>query len=103
MGTQRPIAALNPHLVCDLAVEHDLPREIDYLNRHDEAMHGLMSFVEMPDRMSQDLIMHFRQNDGALSKKRRTGEYEKLTDQEVSAIEKIIAGAFDGFDAVKPL
>ena len=84
-------------------VEHDLPREIDYLNRHDEAMHGLMSFVEMPDRMSQDLIMHIRQNDGALSKKRRTGEYEKLTDQEVSAIEKIIAGAFDGFDAVKPL
>lgn len=84
-------------------VDRDLPREIDYLKRHDEAMHGLMSVVEMPDRISQNLVMQIRQNDGTLSKKRRTGEYGKLTDQEVDAIEKIVTGAFDGFDAVKPL
>jgi Fic/DOC family len=32
-------------------VEDDLPREIDYLRRHDEAIHRLMEAVEMPDAL----------------------------------------------------
>src|SRR5919197_40280 len=31
-------------------VELDLPREIEYLRRHDEAIHRIMDVVEMPDR-----------------------------------------------------
>lgn len=80
-------------------VEKDLPREIEYLKRHDEAMHGIMNFIEMPDRLAQDLIMHIRQNGGALSKKRRTGDFKKLTDDEVTNIEKIVGSAFNGFEA----
>ena len=34
-------------------VEHDLPREIDYLRRHDEATHRIMDAVEMPDRVAE--------------------------------------------------
>jgi len=33
-------------------VEHDLPREIGYLRRHDEAMIKIMDVVEMPDRLA---------------------------------------------------
>jgi hypothetical protein len=50
-------------------VEHDLPVEIDYLRRHDEAQRRIMETVEMPDRLAQDLIMFIRQNDGTLPKK----------------------------------
>ena len=57
-----------------------------------------MNLVEMPDRMAQDLIMHIRQNGGSLSKRRRTGEFEKLHDDEVRQIEAIVADAFEGFD-----
>jgi len=32
-------------------VEQDLPREIDYLSRHDEARRRIMDAVEMPDRL----------------------------------------------------
>src|SRR5438552_3316035 len=30
-------------------IEHDLPREIDYLRRHDQATHSIIDTVEMPD------------------------------------------------------
>jgi hypothetical protein len=79
-------------------VERDLPRELDYLRRHDEAMRGLMETVEMPDRLAEDFLMFVRQNQGRLSKRRREGPFAQLTDQEVTALETVVNEAFDGFD-----
>lgn len=78
-------------------VKHDLPREIDYLRRHDEAIHRIMDTVEMPDRVAQNLLMFIRQNKGTLSKKRRTEEFSKLRDDEVASLERIVRDAFEGF------
>jgi hypothetical protein len=80
-------------------VEQDLPREIDYLRRHDEAMRRIMEAVEMPDQLAENLIMSIRRNNGALSKKRRQGEFRKLRNAEVTLIEGIVRDAFEGFDA----
>jgi Fic family protein len=79
-------------------VEHDLPHEIDYLRRHDEARRKIMDTVEMPDRLADDLLLFVRQNNGTLSKKRREREFEKLTDDEVARIEGIVRETFDGFE-----
>jgi len=79
-------------------VEEDLPREIEYLRRHDEALRRIMDAVEMPDRMAENLLMFIRQNKGKLPKRRRTGEFKKLTDDEVTLLEGIFREAFDGFD-----
>lgn len=79
-------------------VQHDLPREIDYLHRHGEAIRRIMDAVEMPDRMAENLVMFIRQNMGALPKKRREGEFNKLRDDEVTLIEDIVNDAFDGFE-----
>jgi hypothetical protein len=81
-------------------VEYDLPREIDYLRRHDEALRRIMDAVEMPDRMAENVIMFVRQNGGTLPKKRRQGEFAKLTDDEVTQLEAIVADAFEGFSAL---
>ena len=78
-------------------VEHDLPREIDYLRRHDEAIRRVMDAVEMPDRVAENLIMYIRQNSGRLSKKRREGEFKKLSDEEVTIVEGIVNDAFARF------
>jgi hypothetical protein len=78
-------------------VEHDLPREIDYLRRHGEAMSRIMDRVEMPDRLVENLIMFIRQNKGALPRKRRKDEFEKLRDDEVTVIEGIVNDAFADF------
>jgi hypothetical protein len=78
-------------------VEQDLPREIDFLRRNDEAMRRVMNTVEMPDRMAENLVMFIRQNQGTLGRKRRENEFEKLTDDEVASLEAIVREAFDGF------
>jgi hypothetical protein len=78
-------------------VEKDLPREIDYLRRHDAGIRRIMDAVEMPDRVAGNLIMFIRQNNGTLSKKRREGEFNKLRDDEVTLIEGLVTDAFAGF------
>ena len=75
-------------------VEEDLPREIVYLQQHDEAMRRIMDFIEMPDSLAGDFIMFVRQNEGSLPSRRRKREFKALTDSEVSALEDIVLDAF---------
>ena len=76
----------------------DLPHEIDFLRRNDEAKRRIMNLVEMPDRMTENLIRLIRVNEGKLGRKRRGGEFEKLTDDEVVSIEAIVREAFEDFE-----
>jgi len=78
-------------------VDQDLPREIDYLRRHDEALRRIMDVVEMPDRMAENLVLYIHKNEGRLGRKRRENEFTKLTDAEVTSIEEIVREAFDGY------
>lgn len=78
-------------------IDHDLPREIDYLRRHDEALRRIMDTVDMPDRLAENLIMYIRKNNGSLGRKRRENEFAKLTDDEVASIQTIVREAFDGY------
>lgn len=75
-------------------VDHDLPQEIEFLRRHDEAQRRIMEIVDMPDRIAQDLLMFLRQNKGKLSKNRREKEFVKLTNDEVERIEEIFSKIF---------
>ena len=79
------------------AIDNDLPREIDFLRRNDEAIRRVMNTVEMPDRIAENLIRCIRLHENKLGRKRREGEFAKLTDDEVTAIEVIVREAFDGF------
>ena len=79
-------------------VQHDLPREIDDLRRHDDAIRRIMDTVEMPDRVADDLVAFVRQNKGTLSKHRREREFKALTDDEVTSLERIVRDTFAGSD-----
>ncbi len=76
-------------------VDEDLPREIDYLRRHDDAIRRVMDTVEMPDRMAEDLVAYIRRNHWALSARRRQGEFAQLRDDEVARIEEIVRDSFE--------
>jgi hypothetical protein len=80
------------------AIDRDLPREIDYLSRHDAALERVRDTVEMPDRLAEDLIAFVRQNGGWLSRWRREGEFAKLTDHEVTTLETVVREAFEGYE-----
>jgi len=78
-------------------VEHDLPNEIDFLRRQDEAQSRIMEIVDMPDRLAQDLLMFMRQNGGNIPKSRRKNEFAALTDEEATRTEsKTLASAASG-------
>ena len=79
-------------------VDHDLPREIDYLRRRDGAARGIRETVEMSDRAAESLLAFIRQNGGRLGKKWREGEFQGLLDDEVTRIEEIIRDAFEDFE-----
>jgi hypothetical protein len=78
-------------------VEYDLPREIDYLRRHDLALRRIINMVEMLDRVAENLLMFIRQNKGTMPKRRRTGEFKQLIDDEVEKVEAVVNDAFEGF------
>jgi hypothetical protein len=80
------------------AVDRDLPREIDFLRRNDEAMRRVMNTVEMPDRIAENLVRFIRLNEGRLGRNRREAEFAQLTDAEVTSIEAIVREAFDGYE-----
>ncbi len=80
------------------AVERDLPREIDYLRRRDEAMARIKDLVEMPDRSAQNLILYIRRDNGKLSGNKREKDFSALTDDEVHGLENIVRDAFADFD-----
>lgn len=84
-------------------VKHDLPREIDYLRRHDEATRRIMDSVEMPDRLAENLVMFIRQNGGTSPKKRRQTEFKALDDKEVQRLQDIVRDAFEGFEAAREI
>lgn len=79
-------------------VEVDLPREIDYLMRRDEAVRDVMNVVEMPDLIAEQFVLFVHRNGGTLPNKRRKREFAALKDVELSELEEIVRDAFDGFD-----
>jgi hypothetical protein len=50
----------------------------------------------MPERTADLLFRFLRQNNGALSKRGREGEFERLADDEVARIESVYAELFSG-------
>jgi Fic family protein len=79
-------------------IEFNLPLEIEYLKAFDEAKREIQNTLEMPDNLVTLLINFIRQNDGKLAKKRRSREFVDLTDEEVAAVETLVANAFEEID-----
>ncbi len=81
-------------------IETDLPREIDYLGRRDEALRDVMNLVEMPDRTAEQFVLYVHRNGGKLPNRRRK-EFAALTEDELAKLEEIVRAAFDGFEETK--
>ena len=79
-------------------IEFDLPREIDYLKRHDAVVKRIINAFEMPGRTAEEIIMLIRRNGGIFPKKHRKKEFAKLTENEIASLETMVSEGFDGFD-----
>jgi Fic family protein len=79
-------------------IDKDVPEELDYIKRHDQAMDKLLNAIEMPNMMAEQFIMFMRQNNWKLPKARREKEFAKLSDKEVASFQNIVNDAFAGYE-----
>jgi hypothetical protein len=82
-------------------IEEDLPAETRFLKRYDEFRHHVEAFVDMPERMIDLLFRFLSQNDGRLSQRARSDEFEALSDEEAQRVEALYARSFKT-DAFRP-
>ena len=75
-------------------VNKTLPEEVEYLKKYDRFTEFIKNYIDMPDNLADLLLRFLSQNNGSLSKRARDGEFEKLTNSEVQAIEQRFAEIF---------
>ena len=75
-------------------IEHDLPAEIRFLQRHDVFRRGIERRFDLPARRLELLFRFLHQNNGVLSQRTREREFAVLTEQEATWIEALYAEAF---------
>jgi len=77
-------------------IERDLPAELRFLLKYDEARRQMRNIVELPEPIANFFMRFCQQNGWKLSKaKRRKGGLEKLTDDEVSQLETVVRNVFE--------
>lgn len=68
-------------------LQEDMPNELTFLQRYDEAKKSLQDIVDMPDRDINTMLIFLHQNNGVFPKRRRD-HFSKLTDQEIDQMQK---------------
>jgi hypothetical protein len=76
-------------------IEHDLPKEIRFLENFDRFRASVDGIVDMPDRTLDNLLGSLRQNGGRLSKRAREKEFAALSEDEARRIEQAFSDAFE--------
>jgi len=70
-------------------IDKDLPKEAAFLQAYDRFAQRAQDLVEMPNTILGLLFRFLRQNGGTLSKRARSREFAKLTDEESTELERI--------------
>lgn len=72
----------------------DLPKELKFIQCYDELKKSIQNIVDMPDKMISNMILFLHQNKGVFPKRRRK-QFEKLTDEEITNMEKAYLTIFE--------
>jgi Fic family protein len=69
-------------------IKEDMPGEITFLLRYDEAKKALQRIVDMPDKHINLMLIFLHQNQGIFPKRRRE-QFAKLTDEEILQMQQV--------------
>lgn len=75
-------------------IDKELVEELSFLAKYDEAKSAIQEIVDMPDRKIDLFIRFCLQNNGRLSARKRVSQFDFLTDEEVTAMEKTTQAAY---------
>ena len=68
-------------------LQQDMPDELTFLQRYEEAKRELQRIVDMPDREINWMLLFLHQNKGVFPKRRRD-RFNKLTDEEIEQMQQ---------------
>lgn len=68
-------------------LKEDMPDELLFLLRYDEAKKEIQNIVDMPDRDINMMLIFLHQNKGVFPKRRRE-QFPKLTDEEIASMQQ---------------
>jgi len=74
-------------------IDTELVEELSFLAKYDETKRAIQVIVDMPDRKIDLVIRFCLQNNGRLSGRKRS-QFDFLTDEEVSGIERAVQAAY---------
>lgn len=80
--------------VIHATIKEDMPQELIYLLRYDEAKKEIQKIVDMPDRDIGRMLVFFHQNRGVFPKRSRE-LFSKLTDEEIAAMQNAYRRVFE--------
>ena len=75
-------------------IDAELAPELAFLASYDQSKAAIQGVVDMPDRRIDLFIRLCLQNQGRLSARKRSSQFEMLSDAEVSAMEQAVQAAF---------
>lgn len=75
-------------------IEEIIPKELDFMEKYDRVSREINSLVDLPNTKLDLLIKLLHQNEGRLSNKRRTRDFNELSDIEIKSIEKMFSNTF---------
>ncbi len=78
-------------------LKEDMPEELQFIERYDEAKKTLQHIVDMPDKDINMMIVLLHQNKGVFPKRRRD-RFAKLTDEEISLMQKKYREIFEMYN-----
>jgi hypothetical protein len=72
----------------------DMPGELLFIRRYDEAKKALQNIVDMPDRKINNMFLFLHQNHGAFPERRRE-QFKELTNVEIERMQKAYREVFE--------
>jgi Fic family protein len=72
----------------------DMPEELRFIQRYDEAKKELQNIVDMPDKDINLMLTFLHQNNGIFPKRRRD-DFTKLTDEEIGRMQSVYRVVFE--------
>jgi hypothetical protein len=75
-------------------IERTIPAELDYLEKYDRMFQFINNSFALTDTRVDLLIKFLHQNEGKLSNKKRTKNFDELTDEEISRVEHTFQDIF---------
>ena len=75
-------------------IDQDMPGELLFVHRYDEAKKAVQNIVDMPDRKINSMLLFLHQNKGVFPKRRRE-HFKELTDQEIERMQAAYRKIFE--------